>query len=44
MQAEVTLSALLARLPDLASGGAVEWSGRMTLRSVAAVPLVWSNR
>ena len=41
MQAEVTLGALFERLPNLRSGGPVEWSGRMTLRSVAAVPLEW---
>lgn len=41
MQAEVTLTALFERLPNLRAGGPVEWSGRMTLRSVAAVPLEW---
>ena len=35
------MSALFERLPNLRSGGPVEWSGRMTLRSVAAVPLEW---
>jgi cytochrome P450 len=39
LQAEVALTALLSRCPDLARGGPTEWSGRMTLRSVAAVPL-----
>jgi cytochrome P450 len=42
MQAEITLTALLGRLPDLAPGGPVGWAGRMTLRSVSSVPLVWS--
>jgi cytochrome P450 len=41
MQAEITLTALLSRLPDIASGGDVEWSGRTTLRSVSAVPITW---
>jgi cytochrome P450 len=41
LQAEVVLGALLARLPDLRAAGEPEWSGRMTLRSVSAVPLAW---
>lgn len=41
MQAEITLTALLGRLPGIESGGEVEWSGRMTLRSVSSVPLAW---
>jgi cytochrome P450 len=41
MQAEITLTALLSRLPDIAPGGEVTWSGRTTLRSVAAVPITW---
>jgi len=43
MQAEITLTALLGRLPDLAPGGPVEWAGRMTLRSVSSVPLTWTT-
>jgi cytochrome P450 len=39
MQAEVALTALLTRLPDVRRAGPTEWSGRTTLRSVAAVPL-----
>jgi cytochrome P450 len=42
MQAEITLTALLGRLPAIRSGGDVEWSGRSTLRSVAAVPIEWT--
>jgi cytochrome P450 len=41
MQAEITLTALLSRLPEIAPGGAIEWSGRTTLRSVSAVPITW---
>ena len=41
MQAEVALTALLTRLPSLRRAGPTTWSGRMTLRSVAAVPLAW---
>jgi len=41
MQAETMLGALLGRLHGLALDGDVEWSGRMTLRSVSAVPLKW---
>ena len=41
MQAEITLTALLSRLPDIAPGGDVGWSGRTTLRSVSAVPITW---
>jgi cytochrome P450 len=41
MQAETMLGALFTRLPNLAPDGDVEWSGRMTLRSVSAVPLKW---
>jgi cytochrome P450 len=40
-QAEVALTALLTRLPDLRPDGDVTWSGRMTLRSVAHVPLAF---
>jgi len=42
MQAEIALTALLGRLPDIAPGGEVVWSGRMTLRSVSSVPLTWT--
>jgi cytochrome P450 len=41
MQAEITLTALFGRLPGLAAGGDVVWSGRTTLRSVSAVPITW---
>lgn len=41
MQAEVALTALVTRLPGLRRAGPTTWSGRMTLRSVAAVPLAW---
>ncbi len=41
MQAEITLTALLGRLPGIAPGGEVKWSGRTTLRSVSAVPITW---
>ncbi len=41
MQAEITLTAMFERLPDIAPGGDVEWSGRTTLRSVSAVPITW---
>jgi cytochrome P450 len=41
MQAEIALAALFSRLPGLASGGDVVWSGRTTLRSVSAVPITW---
>lgn len=44
MQAEIVLRSLLQRLPDLRPGGDPVWSGRMTLRSVAAVPLEWTPR
>lgn len=44
MQAEVTLRALFAHLPNLAPAGPVGWSGRMTLRSVEAVPIAWDVR
>jgi cytochrome P450 len=43
-QAEVALGALLSELDDLRLDGAVEWSGRMTLRSVARVPLAFRAR
>lgn len=39
VQAEAALGALLGRLHGLRAGGEVTWSGRMTLRSVAEVPL-----
>jgi cytochrome P450 len=39
LQAEVALTALLTRLTDLSATGDIEWSPRMTLRSVAALPL-----
>lgn len=39
VQAEAALGALLARLTGLRLAGPVTWSGRMTLRSVAEVPL-----
>jgi cytochrome P450 len=41
MQAEAMLGPIVARLPNLAMDGPVEWSGRITLRSVSAVPLRW---
>ena len=41
MQAEITLTALLGRLPEIVPDGDVEWSGRTTLRSVSAVPIAW---
>jgi cytochrome P450 len=41
MQAETMLGALFTRLPNLAPDGPVVWSGRMTLRSVSAVPVKW---
>jgi cytochrome P450 len=41
LQAEVALTALLRGLGPLRPGGDVTWSGRMTLRSVSAVPLAW---
>ena len=41
MQAEITLTAVLSRLPEIAPGGDIEWSGRTTLRSVSAVPITW---
>lgn len=41
MQAEVALTALVTRLPGLRRAGPTTWSGRMTLRSVSAVPLRW---
>ena len=43
VQAEVALTALLTRLPDLRLDGEIEWSGRMTLRSVAQVPVAWAT-
>lgn len=42
VQAEVALGALLTRLRDIRLDGAVTWSPRMTLRSVARVPLRYS--
>jgi cytochrome P450 len=42
MQAEVALTALVTRLPDLRLDGPVTWAGRSTLRSVSSVPLAWS--
>jgi cytochrome P450 len=41
MQAEVALTAVVTRLPGLRRAGPTVWSGRMTLRSVASVPLAW---
>jgi cytochrome P450 len=41
MQAEVALAGLLGTLPGLRPDGEVRWSGRTTLRSVAAVPIAW---
>ncbi len=43
MQAEAMLGPLVERLPELELDGPVEWSGRMTLRSVAKVPLKWRS-
>lgn len=42
LQAEIVLGALLRRLPRLRAAGDPTWSGRMTLRSVSAVPLAWT--
>jgi cytochrome P450 len=42
MQAEVAFTALLTRLPELQPDGEATWSGRMTLRSVAEVPLAYA--
>jgi cytochrome P450 len=41
VQAEVALRALLGELHDLRADGDVAWSGRMTLRSVARVPIAY---
>jgi cytochrome P450 len=41
LQAEEALAAMFRRLPDLRPDGPVEWSNRMTLRSVSAVPLAF---
>ena len=41
MQAEVALTAMLGTLPGLRADGAITWSGRTTLRSVASVPIAW---
>jgi len=41
VQAEAALTALLTRLTDLRPDGEIEWSDRMTLRSVAKVPIVY---
>jgi cytochrome P450 len=38
-QADAAFTALLGGVGRIEPGGPVEWSGRMTLRSVAAVPL-----
>jgi cytochrome P450 len=43
LQAEVALAALFSRLDDLRLDGEVVWSGRMTLRSVAQVPLAYAT-
>lgn len=40
-QAEIALSALFTRLRSLRPAGDVRWSGRMTLRSAAEVPLAF---
>lgn len=40
-QAEIALSALFAQLPNLRPAGDVRWSGRMTLRSAAEVPIAF---
>jgi cytochrome P450 len=42
LQAEVAFTALLTRLRDIRLDGEVQWSGRMTLRSVATVPLAYT--
>jgi cytochrome P450 len=41
LQADVALTALLARLGPIRPDGEVTWSGRSTLRSVATVPVTW---
>jgi cytochrome P450 len=41
LQAEEALAAMFTRLRDLRPDGPVEWSDRMTLRSVAKVPLTF---
>lgn len=43
VQAEEALTALLTRLGPLRPDGDVTWSGRMTLRSVAEVPIAWAG-
>jgi hypothetical protein len=43
LQADAALIGLLGELDGIRPDGAVTWSGRSTLRSVATVPIAWDS-